>query len=647
MTDGLPQEFPANHPSIPSISTVIPLYNGARYIEQALRGVLAQRLKPAEIIVVNDGSTDEGPAIVERLAAEYPIILLHKPNGGQSSARNVGIQHACSRLIALLDQDDIWYPDHLEKLVEPFLRTNPAEMGWTYSNLDEIDVNGRLIALSVLDGCTTPHPKDTLMTCLREDLYILPSATLMSREAFLAVGGFDESLSGYEDDDLFIRLFHAGYRHAYVSASLGQWRIYKASSSYSPRMARSRIKFARKLLKEFPDDPFNSRFYSRDLIAPRFLRQAIAEARQALQLGDPATIETCLADVAMLRSHLRNRHGTDTGRKECLISVIIPLYNGGQYIQQTLESVLSQTVVPDEIIVVDDGSTDNGPEIVRRMAESHRIRLLEKSNGGQSSARNHGVAHAHGDLIAFLDHDDIWYPHHLATLIEPFAADRPTELGWTYSNLDRVNQDGLMEVRSFLSGRGTAHPKASLLDCLAQDMYVLPSASLINRQAFLAVGGFDESLSGFEDDDLFLRLFRAGYDNIYIDAALSRWRIFPHSASYSPRMAKSRRIYAEKLLAQFPDNRRLAQYYSSNAIAPRFFIQMLAEYRKALSYGTTEETAMALRDVMFISAHLRLRWRILLIPVLPLLRIRPLARALLALRGLMPGSLRRAARIMG
>src|SRR5208283_3100493 len=76
------------------ISAVIPLYNGAAFIAAALRSVFAQSLQPAEIIVVDDGSTDGGAAIVQRLAAEHPVRLLRKTNGGQSSARNFGVARA-------------------------------------------------------------------------------------------------------------------------------------------------------------------------------------------------------------------------------------------------------------------------------------------------------------------------------------------------------------------------------------------------------------------------------------------------------------------------------------------------------------------------------------------------------------------------
>ena len=271
MTDRITTKIPAGGRSVPSIAAVIPLYNGARYIEEALRSVLSQRLKPAEIIVINDGSTDDGPAIVERMAADHPITLLHKENGGQSSARNLGIRHCSSDLIALLDQDDAWYPNHLEKLVQPFMRPGRMELGWAYSNLDEIDENGHVVRLSVLDGSHARHPKDSLFDCLSRDMFILPSASLISRKAFLDIGAFDEALSGYEDDDLFVRLFHAGYDHRYIPAALSRWRIYSTSTSFSPRMARSRMIFARKLMRTFPDDPFNNRFYTRDLIAPRFL----------------------------------------------------------------------------------------------------------------------------------------------------------------------------------------------------------------------------------------------------------------------------------------------------------------------------------------------------------------------------------------
>src|SRR5581483_3417077 len=119
-----------------NITTIIPLYNGARFIERALDSVLGQTMPPSEIIVVDDGSTDDGPVIVQRWTRQHPIRLLRRPNGGQSAARNFGVANSDGQHIAFLDQDDAWYPNHLEELVQPFRERRQRELGWVYSDLD-------------------------------------------------------------------------------------------------------------------------------------------------------------------------------------------------------------------------------------------------------------------------------------------------------------------------------------------------------------------------------------------------------------------------------------------------------------------------------------------------------------------------------
>src|SRR5262249_194739 len=114
-----------NHDDV-RVAAIIPLFDGAKYIRSALKSALTQTRPPDEIIVVDDGSTDDGPQIGERLAVGQPIRLLHKSNGGQGSARNVGVANCNADLIALLDQDDIWYRAHLEELVRPFLLARPV-----------------------------------------------------------------------------------------------------------------------------------------------------------------------------------------------------------------------------------------------------------------------------------------------------------------------------------------------------------------------------------------------------------------------------------------------------------------------------------------------------------------------------------------
>ncbi|MDR3534604.1 MAG: glycosyltransferase [Rhodopila sp.] len=629
------------NPVDPTISVIIPLYNGGRFIAQALDSVFAQSLPPTEVIVVDDGSTDDGPEIVARYAAQHSLVLLRKANGGQSSARNFGISHSQGRLIALLDQDDIWYPDHLEELSRPFFEDTYRTLGWTYSNLDEITEDNRLRIRAALSVSPGQHPKTKLDKCLRQDMFVLPSAAMISRAAFDAVGGFDEDLCGYEDDDLFVRLFVAGYRNVYIKKPLAQWRVYGTSSSYTPRMARSRMLYARKLLRSFPDEPAFARFYSRDIIAPRFLGQVVDATRVALRLGDPEIIDACMEDISFLERYISPTRKSHLVRKELLITAVIPLYNGAPFIREALQSILEQTLPPDEIIVVDDGSTDTGPDIVAEMAKQHPIRLLRKENGGQSAARNLGVKHAHGDLIAFLDQDDAWYPNHLAELIKPFLETRAVELGWSYSNLDETNERGEMITRGFLNPLMDMHPKRDLASCLKQDMFILPSASLIARRAFLSIGGFDERLSGYEDDDLFLRMFLAGFDNVYIPESLSMWRIYQSSSSYTPRMAVSRAIYADKLISQFPNDRDRSRYYVRDLIAPRFFRHMATELRKATLKGTKDQQVTALANLTSITRHLRFQRRVLLqLLFLPAMHVPPLARLIMRYRATLYNAVR-------
>jgi glycosyltransferase involved in cell wall biosynthesis len=318
------------------------------------------------------------------------------------------------------------------------------------------------------------------------------------------------------------------------------------------------------------------------------LREVVLETQRQVAQLVPPTIEPTAVRVSPIKPILPT------------ISTIIPLYNGRRYIQETLESVLDQTVKPIEIIVVDDGSTDDGPALVKMMAEQHPITLLSKKNGGQSSARNFGIQHSTGQLIALLDHDDLWYPKHLEELVKPYLT--PTDnaaVGWVYSDLDEIDSDGKMIIHTFLKSLLTPHPKTSIFECVCQDMFVLPSASLMRREAFDMIGGFDERLSGYEDDDLFIRLFRAGYANVFLPNALSKWRIFPASSSYSYRMRKSRAIFARKLLAEYPDDPQRDRYTQSDLISPRFYMHALAEYRNALMSGDAPLVAETREELLF------------------------------------------------
>jgi glycosyltransferase involved in cell wall biosynthesis len=512
-------------------------------------------------------------------------------------------------------------------------------LGWTHSNFDEVDEANNLKVKSAIPADSTSHPKTQLEKCLGEDMAVVPSAAVFLRQAFDAVDGFDEQISGYQDDDFCLRLLAAGYRNGYVRHALTRRRV---AADNGAQNSESRMLYARKLAAAFPDEPRHGRFYTSDFIIPRFLAETVAQLRVALRSHDQAIIDALVSDITSLKRLVSPQRPLRITRDAVLISAIIPLYNGAAFIRQALQSVIDQTLPPDEVIVVDDGSDDAGPDIVADMARTHPIRLIRKVNGGQSSARNAAVDHSHGDLIALLDQDDVWYPDHLSGLLEPFLEDSRNELGWSYSDLDEINEAGEMVARRIIGNSDFTHPKESLTTCLKEDMFILPSASLVSRQAFLSVGGFDERLSGYEDDDLFLRLFQAGFEHVFLPQALSRWRIYQSSSSYSPRMAVSRTLYARTLIERFPDKPEIPRYYVRDLVAPRFFRSMAAGWRRAVLKGTIEDRKSAHDSLVFISKYLRRRSSLALrFLVLPALRIPSVARFVIAHRELFLGVSRR------
>ncbi len=183
-----------------------------------------------------------------------------------------------------------------------------------------------------------------------------------------------------------------------------------------------------------------------------------------------------------------------------LVSVVIPVFNGHGYILNALDSVVCQTIRDLEIIVVDDGSTDGTPSVVRGYPDQ-RITLLEQRNAGPSTARNRGITHSTGRYVAFLDADDLWVPHKLEDqLVALSTADGAR---WGYSPA---------VTTSFRTGEELAiHPAihhGDILCALMQKNCISGSASSViaERELLRTVGGFDETLGYAEDWELWARL---------------------------------------------------------------------------------------------------------------------------------------------
>lgn len=218
-----------------------------------------------------------------------------------------------------------------------------------------------------------------------------------------------------------------------------------------------------------------------------------------------------------------------------LVSVVIPTYNSAQYLPEAIESVLSQSWQDFEIIIVDDGSTDNTQELVSAF-KSIKIRYVrQESSGGPSSPRNVGIHHARGKYISFLDSDDLMSRYKLAEAV-PFLEQYP-DLGLLFANFEICNERGDIFPGTFLDEFQTFRnlqkrqvgekwfiiDRALAYEALLTLNFIGTSGTVIPKSVFLSVGEFDEETNGAEDRDMWLRISRR-YPLGFLDVIGHRYR---------------------------------------------------------------------------------------------------------------------------
>ncbi|MGY0194728.1 glycosyltransferase family 2 protein [Leptothrix sp. BB-4] len=255
----------------PTVSVVIPFYNGSAWIERAIESVKQQSYPAHEFFVVNDGSTEEEALKLLELSKLYGFSVINQANTGQGGARNAGVEASTAEYICFLDQDDFFLKNHILDLVNAIPEDDPY-FGYVYGDFCHADAHGNTInSESLMSSQPGQHPKrGHISLILSRDLMITPSSVLVRKDAFDAVGGFDSQFRGYEDEDLFIRLFRAGYSSHFLPKTVYVWCMHGDSTSWSATMSKSRIAFFKKMCSLFPDDEFNRIFYLRDCLKPRF-----------------------------------------------------------------------------------------------------------------------------------------------------------------------------------------------------------------------------------------------------------------------------------------------------------------------------------------------------------------------------------------
>ena len=198
-----------------------------------------------------------------------------------------------------------------------------------------------------------------------------------------------------------------------------------------------------------------------------------------------------------------------------LVSVIIPVYNGGRFLRSALESVFAQTYRPSEVIVVDDGSADDSGAIAQSFPD---VRYIPQTNQGVAAARNHGVEAAQGEFFAFLDQDDLWKPEKLKLQIE-YLLSHP-ELGYTLTQ------------QQFFLEPGATLPAWFRKELLAtvHTGWVLGTL-VVRRATFEQVGNFATGYAAANDSDWFFRAKAAGIPMAVVPELLLLKRIHDSNES--------------------------------------------------------------------------------------------------------------------
>lgn len=207
------------------------------------------------------------------------------------------------------------------------------------------------------------------------------------------------------------------------------------------------------------------------------------------------------------------------------LSVVIPAYNCAKYIEETLASVLNQTRPPYEILVVNDGSTDNTAEVVSKYPT---VRLINKPNQGPSETRNRGILESTGNWIAFLDSDDMWHSKKLE-IVESFIAKHPdTDM------LSTAFFIGNEKDWKKITPRRIFNPNDSFFEQLYRRSFIATSSVVIKKEILTTAGGFDTRLLVAEDLDLYLRVALMNAKFHYIQEHLLYYRSHPASVTFDP-----------------------------------------------------------------------------------------------------------------
>jgi glycosyltransferase involved in cell wall biosynthesis len=468
--------------SRPTVSIILPTYNRAKFIGQAVTSALNQTYENIELLVVDDGSVDDTSDVVGTFSDPRLKYIKLASNVGRSSARNKALQMARGDYIAFLDSDDYYLPQKTEMQVQ-FLNEHP-DIDMVYTASACVDTDDRPIQYFYRAPVSGKIYNEIAFF---KPLTITLPTVMLRRRVLTKVGSFDEQMERFEDTD-FWRRIAKHFNIAGIDEVTCHIRSHQGNhiSSFEPASFKRAIDYyVEKIFREDPDiDP---------LIVGAGARR-IYELYGSALLGVPGAKQLALELQQKGQAYF-----------EPLVSIIIPVFNGGNYLSQAIDSALAQTYKNIEVVVVNDGSKDGGETERIALSYGGRIRYFAKPNGGCASALNRAVKEARGQYISWLSHDDLLAAMKIERQVAFLAQQPDPSSSIIYGDYSVFTGDRSVWSNSPACVMPSVKPE-NFRYFLTTHNILHGCTLLITKRAIERHGMFDEGLQTVLDFDLWFKL---------------------------------------------------------------------------------------------------------------------------------------------
>jgi glycosyltransferase involved in cell wall biosynthesis len=423
----------------PAVSVVLATHNNAQTLTAAIDSILSQTFQDLELILVDDGSTDETPAIVAAASGRNARVRVIRNDRrlGLSRSLNRGLEMARGHVVARMDGDDVSHPERLAQQIA-FLEGHP-EVGLLGTQPRFIDGTGLPVPRV---GWTVPTEHDAIAWSLLDGNPFVHPSVVVRTDLLRAAGGYDPDLDRGQDMDLWTRLIFTT-RCANLPVRLIDYRVparrfAEWQATMEPRIERVSHRYMERILERpvdaglvhlivqlgragLPAGTPPDRLIEASLLLPELL-EAMGRRGIVEQTGAGPAVERMQDQISRLVSTLHTtRRPLDRVRRRMertAFSIVIATYRRPEPLPAALASVLAQEYPPDrfEVIVVDNAADEGAAQIVRDVAQESPIavRSVTEPQNGCSAARNRGAAEARFDYVAFLDDDATAVPTWLA-----------------------------------------------------------------------------------------------------------------------------------------------------------------------------------------------------------------------------------------